>query len=148
MSQYRDFKGSKYDANLDVAEIAKRIRADIKAAIASKHLPTGAYSVKIRRFAGGCAIDVRIADVPFVVLNRERVVADATKPHEFNGLPIHTEAASEILARTKAIVQAYNHDRSDVQTDYFDVKFYGDVSFAWEFEKAQREAMLAQVAAA
>lgn len=51
--------GDKYDGNLDVAEIAKLIRADIKEARKAGDLPDDwKYGVRIARFSGGCSIDV------------------------------------------------------------------------------------------
>jgi hypothetical protein len=44
--------------------------------------------------------------------------------------------------------RAYNFDNSDPMVDYFHVRYYGDASFAWKLEKADREAVKARVVAA
>ena len=38
--------GAKYDRNLDVKEIAKRIRADLKAAVKDGKLPAAKFGVR------------------------------------------------------------------------------------------------------
>jgi len=49
--------GPKYKRDLDVKDIAKLVRQDIKDAIKGGELPKGKYGVRISRFAGGCSLD-------------------------------------------------------------------------------------------
>lgn len=140
--------GPKWQSGHDVATTAKMIRADIKAAIASHHLPAGTYSVRISRFSGGQSLDVRISGLPFVVLSRERIARGVLEPHAYPSGPLWSDVGAEVLRRVERIVGAYNRDQSDTQTDYFDVDFYGHVSFDGSWERAQRDAMAAQIRAA
>ena len=44
-----------------------------------------------------------------------------------------TEEADAAEMTLERIHQAYNHDNSDIMTDYFDVRYYGQVSFKGGF---------------
>lgn len=144
--------GAKYDKALDVAEIAKRVRADLKALVASGELPAAKYAVTISRYAGGRSLRVRIEGLPFAVANEERVKADVLQASA-NGwtdqaapLLLHTEAARAVRAKVEAVVEAYNFDGSHSQSDHFHVNFYGDVDFGeqegreWKALRAKYEA--------
>ena len=132
--------GPKYDRDLDVREIAKLVRADMKAASGPipHRLPGGFKAgVRISRYSMGRSIDVTIKTVPGVtVRNPARVEFEASGGSTYTrDMPaearfIHTAEARAILAQVKAIVDAYNFDGSDVQSDYFHVNFYSDVRFA------------------
>lgn len=50
--------GSKYDGNLDITDIARLVRADIKAAVKKGELPTVTYSVRVSRFSMGQALTI------------------------------------------------------------------------------------------
>lgn len=116
--------GSKYLAtqNLDVSEIAKLLRTEIKDGVKAGELPTAKYSVRIERFAGGQSIDISVKDIPF------RIRATAAEKAAEQGAPRWaTPAARELEDKLEGMLQAYNRDDSDSQTDYFNVKFYGHV---------------------
>lgn len=138
------FRGEKYDDALSITQCAARIRADIKEAVRTGALPTGTYSVTRSR---GRAINVRISHIPFMIPNRQRVCFEVHHPNlHVNGgvIPLQSEVATAVLGKVNAIMSAYNRDNSDMQSDYFDVNFYKDTSFDWEWVKGQREAMEAQ----
>lgn len=100
--------GSKYAEveNLDITEIAKLIRKDIK-----NELPAIKASVKIERYSMGQSIDVVAwTDVPIYVVGRDL---------NSNG--------QRLYDKLKEIVDAYNFNDSDSMTDYFHVNFYGGV---------------------
>lgn len=137
---YERTYGHQYDRELSTTEIAKRIRADIKTAIAEGLLPGAPvrYSVQSRYFSGGSSIDVTV-----------KGWADAWTDGTRNGFDAQVlvpdaEAAKMTLDR---ITGAYNHDGSDAMTDYYDVNFYGHVAFesasSAEF-RASEKARLAQ----
>ncbi|HKY40650.1 MAG TPA: hypothetical protein VJN18_32165 [Polyangiaceae bacterium] len=137
-------EGSKYTEtkNLRSAEIAKLIRADIKAAIALGELPAGIKcSVTTDTFSGGSSIDIRVKACPVQIWTEAFLTAD---PKVFFEGERVTEEAKAILKTLKAIHRQYNFDHSDIQTDYFHVRYYGDASFWWELEKADREATIAR----
>lgn len=111
--------GSKYEEtkDLDIKDIAKLVRGDIKAAV-----KTGAlsdllrYGVRIERFSGGQSIDVRIA---------------WKQPPEDAERRLHEHARANCWLETlKGIVDAYNFDGSDMQSDYFRVRFYSHIGLA------------------
>ncbi len=135
--------------NLDVADVAKLLRADFKAAVAAGRLPRAKYSVRIERYAGGQSIHVEIKDAPVVIVNRARIEAEMGRraAHDDEAGAWITEAAHQLKTKVEEMVAAYNYDRSDPQTDYFDCRFYGSVRFCGEQERRQREAIRAQVAA-
>jgi hypothetical protein len=145
--QYGYFAGSKYDPKLDIAEIAKRVRAEIKDACKAGTLPQGAYRVTISRFSGGRSLTVRVAPhAAFPLLNPERARLEATQPGAFFPdchYPRYTPEARAMLDQLRAIVGAYQYDRSDAQSDYFDVNFYEHVNVDGDAEAASRAAILA-----
>lgn len=148
---YERSYGYRYDEvrDLTTTEIARRIRTDIKTAVAEGLLPHHwTYSV---RSPHGTSIDVEVRDC-----------ADAWKPcdgscHDVwckaKRLPEYAHAATEhemLSDDAKAakmtlerIHGAYNYDGSEIQTDYFDVRYYGHV----EFEDAHSAAFRAKEAA-
>lgn len=174
---YQYEKGGK----LDTAAIAKLIRQDIKTAIGEGLLPDRwAYSVQTERFSGGSSIDVRVKNCAdawmpcpgYKVGTRHDLdnggwVAtgcgnawckaggehkDSPHASEHDVLTEEALAAKMTLER---IHNAYNHDGSDVMTDYFDVNYYGTVGFQdlrsaqWEAdEKASKAAKRAALDAA
>jgi hypothetical protein len=139
--------GSKYESGLDVAEIAKRIRSEIKAGVKAGELPNAKYSVTISRYSGGQSLNVSIDNVPFAIANEARVRRDVLEPYAYHSenLPLHSDEAAALLKRVEVIVGAYNFDGSDSQSDYFHVNFYGDVKFAWSGqEKRETDALRAK----
>jgi hypothetical protein len=126
---YERHYGSKYDGSLDVKEIAKLVRADIKQAVKDGTLPGAPvkYSVRIERFSMGQAINIRIKNWPGPTTLPQDFTHD--KYGAFQGLTPEANAAKATL---QAILDAYNHDGSDVQSDYFDVNFYGGAEFDWQ----------------
>jgi len=145
-------RGAKYDAtkSLDVAEIAKRMRAEIKAL----NLRAGfKISVTIQRFSGGRSIDIRVREVPADF----RYWSDAAASYEkqfgagcggglwrFPGGPKDQHSAEyiDVESKLEAIHGAYNRDNSDSMSDYFDVRYYGSVGFdgAWQALKDEAAA--------
>ncbi len=123
-------------------EIAKLVRADIKAGIADGSLPRAKYSVRIDRFAGGRSLDVTIDDVPFAIRNAARVRADVfgENPHDHpETVCFNSPEAGALEAQIEELVAAYNFDGSDSQSDYFHVNFYGHVSFGKQEHREYEE---------
>jgi len=140
------FYGDKYDATLDIKDIAKLIRKDIAEAKKDGTLPPSLRcSVTIERFAGGQSIDIRVKAVDLPVLNRTRVAMDVANPNEYRTVPLRTPEAEVLLAQLEGMLQAYNHDGSDTMTDYWDVNFYGHATFDYTLEREDRERALAEL---
>lgn len=140
--------GTKYAATKDlrVVEIAKLVRADIKAAVAAGELPKAKYSVT----SDHNSIDVRVSHVEkdgFVLANAERVIWDHEQPHAgLYNCPsevrwLYSAEAREVLSKIDLLTGAYNYDGSDSQSDYFNVRFYGHAQYAhaWADERTEGE---------
>lgn len=131
--------GAKYDSRLTTAQIAALVRAQIKLARklakqsagedGSVKLPDPIgdapveikFSVRSERFAGGSAISIEIMNEPHewaweMREDRYGIVMEMATP-----------AMRALVDALADLMRAYNFDGSDVQTDYFDVNFYGSV---------------------
>lgn len=139
--------GSNYDSKLSTKEIAALIRAEIKRRVKANELPEWKYSVRYRSFAGGTAIDV-VATSPhptmlcqpgyyFASKDADR---DVELPIDGQWRPCRIRAGESwhvarkdvehttvtfVRQQLQALMDSYNHDGSDIMTDYFDVNFYG-----------------------
>lgn len=127
--------GAKYgDTWLSAAEIAKGVRADIKAEVAKGNLPGKdagfKYSVRSQHFAGGQSVGINVIgpedDSPWG--NREqwafRPITDSqedAKAASYGMSKVFTEEALRIGRLLKDIGNAYTHRDVDSQIDYFDV---------------------------
>lgn len=152
-----EFRGSKYDATRDLplTEVCKRIRQDIKDAIAGGRLPGLKVSVRQRESR---AVTLTIKDVPasFRLYTPDYLAWAQANPMDDrhgNG-PYFSYYAScrhrrmtpeydNVLQVLSEIVQAYNRDNSDTMTDYFDVRFYKTVEFCWELERRRKDEEMA-----
>jgi hypothetical protein len=131
--------GSKYDHDkwLSLTEVAALIRADIKLArkIGKRAAEPGAlktvdpigdapaelrFSVRKEQYTVSGRIDITIRNIPaqwgFTKQERYGEIYDAPTP-----------ALQALANALKEILDAYNYDGSDLDTDYFDVRFYGHV---------------------
>lgn len=132
--------GPRYQSGLSKVEIAKLVRLDIKQAVKERTLPKGTYSVRTHSFAGGCSITITVTAITIQVINPQRVFAEVLgdgHSHE----PRFTPEARQVLDTLEGLLEAYNYDGSDLQTDYFHVNFYSTVKFAWELEEAQEKGL-------
>lgn len=141
----REFRGGKYLSGRSVKECAACIRTDLKEAVKTGKLPQGKYSVVMRHHH---AITVTLSDLQFVTLNRARVALQSAFPNLYppndSRLCVYSAMGKALMERVESMVNAYQRDDSDVQSDYFDVNFYEDVKYDWEWEKGQRSAIEAQ----
>lgn len=134
--------GSRYDRDLDVKEIAKRVRAEIKLAKKAGALPVGKVSVRIERFSMGQAIRCEVRSLAPACGSLYFAPAKAEELRE-NHLPvarkdIWTPVRHRIEDTLTAIVNAYNYDNSDSMTDYFDVNYYTTIEISDEILDAER----------
>lgn len=108
--------GSKYETtkDLDITEVAKLIRKDIKATQSTGDLPADAkFSVRIERYNLGQSIDVK------ATLPDRPALTEAY---------IYTPEAKAIVATVHSIVDAYGYDNSDTLSDYHCVRFFSNVT--------------------
>jgi hypothetical protein len=124
------FVGSKYNetSDLNKTELAKVIRAELKA-----KYPKIKFSVT----KDSNSIDVKIVDVDFNPFSNEynAFLKSNEKLREWNknsfskwdATPTYNEKFETLRKEVKSIMDQYNFDDSDTMTDYFHVRFYGDV---------------------
>lgn len=117
------WQGEQYQATKDLPlkEIAKRIKNEISL----KHSDI-TVSVSTDFFSNGCAVNIRIAKVPFLIY---RKVSD---PVTHYPMLQYTESAKKLMDDVQRIADQYRRDNSDGQVDYYDTNFYCTPSFNWE----------------
>lgn len=152
--------GAKHDENLtDVADIARYIRATIKAATKTGMLPADwKYKVTIERYAGGQAINVKgLAPRPTRVIDGDKLHRiqngyDAPMNHPETGQAITgygdilTVEARKVAAFLNAEVVAYDRvNTNDQPDDYYHPLYFGHatVTTAAGVPEVQTEAVAA-----
>ena len=144
---YERSYGPKYEAGMDIKDIAKLVRKEIKAAI-----PGFKFSVSIKRFSGGRSLDAYLVDVPDGFSFWEANPDYFPGGFGWNASKIrYSEALREINEKVKEIIAAYNYDGSEIMVDYFDVNFYSSVGVKFEspayYKMNLQEAALVEAAA-
>lgn len=135
--------GAKYDHSytLRTTDIAKLIREEIKLARKLAKDTGGStpavidpigdapasikFSVRSQYFSGGSAIDIRLSGVP------QSWGWEKRKDEWGRERWMYTPAMKALMDELKKVMAAYNHDGSDIMTDYSDVRFYGSVETTW-----------------
>jgi hypothetical protein len=120
--------GSKFDKSLDVKEIAKLLRKDLKAYVNANDLSGLKVSTKIDRFSGGQSIDMLIVALPDGI---ELVNPDWNQNYRISKW---SEKVTQILEDIKEMHKSYNYDGSNSMFDYFSVNYYGQVGIDWKLE--------------
>lgn len=122
---YEKSIGSKYESGRDVADVARLVRADLKAeGIKAK--------VRISRYSMGCDLTVEITDAPINVINLARALDhDTTEPR-------FSEEGLSLLRRAEGIVEAYQRKVTEHNTDYYESNFHSTVRFAYTLEDAHK----------
>ncbi len=117
--------GQAYERDLDVVEIAKRVRSQLKTQAASKHSPLAGskISVRISRYSMGQSIDVKVGIHGPTGVDTEEDETDNRR--EGKPYPWLTDSARAATSTAQQILDAYNFDGSDSMTDYFHVNYYG-----------------------
>lgn len=128
-------EGSVYreQGHLNITEIAKRMRVNLRNAQSVGMLPEGAkFSVTTDRFSGGQSIDVEVRGMPdsWTYTTRESIYGGEER--------IYSDAAQATVKAIEQMLAEYNRDRSDIQSDYFDVWFYSHVKIESESHAAWR----------
>jgi len=120
--------GAQYAAtkDLSIVEIAKLVRADIKAAVKSGELPVAKYSVTISKYSMGQSLRIRVSGVEGVrVYNPDRLRFERENPHAYCSLNRYSDEIQSVVQKLNEIQGAYNFDGSDRMTDYSHVRFHG-----------------------
>lgn len=132
------------------AELAKLMRADIKAAIKAGLLPGGArnYTVKVDNYAGGRSINIRAIDLDGMWTTcKDQGCNHWDCDRGDRRADILTPAGEKVQRVLKDIHSSYNYDASESQFDYFDVNFYGQAQVETPWEQRSRLAEKARKAA-
>lgn len=120
--------GANYDRDRSVKDDAAKIRRTIKDMVKGGHLPADwKYSVRYRTASMMQAIDVHCTS-PRPTLSVDPYSLNPDTGREIGFANAETSEARTVRESLTELVASFNHDGSDLQTDYFDVKFYGDVS--------------------
>lgn len=134
-ARYEETKGER------TAQIAARIREDVKAL----GLPRG-FKVSVRTDSSRTSnsIYVRVTRVPegFRITSSRWIRWTRENPNAFPpppGIGRATLDAAALLAKLEEICAQYGYDKSDIRTDYFNVRYYGDADFDWDLRKADEE---------
>jgi hypothetical protein len=123
--RYHDLKALTGKDYPSAADIAKLIRADLKAGVASGDLPSTfagydvTYSVTVENYSGGRSIGIEVRGVP------EAARTELRTDHFGYEVNANTDDANALLAKLKTYHWAYNYDGSDSQTDYYHVNYGG-----------------------
>lgn len=131
------WKGGRYDETkgMPTSEIAALMRQDIKGAIKNGELPPMDVSVAMdnSRTSSSINITVRRLKHGIPLATREYVELlgeDGQEKIVGRNVEVRTPEAREILRRLQAIHDRYNFDNSDPQSDYFNVRYYGEARFS------------------
>lgn len=125
--------------HMNIKDISKQVKAQLK-----KEFPNCKFSVTIERFSMGQSMCVALTAAPFAVFNgavdangytQEKDYAQLnhfqlrSEPRDYicNGYYLTPEAWAT-LKRADEIGNGQNWDKSDIQTDYFDVNYYFDIA--------------------
>lgn len=162
---YERSYGEKYNHGgwESAADIAKKMRVDIKAAIASGELPGKAsnYSVRSRSYSGGQAIDVEARDLDGMWQVCQGIIpgsedgygarccgdvwcknggrySDSEHAREHDTLTVEGRRIEKVLQK---IHNDYNHDGSEIMVDYFDRRYWGhaEIESKWAYESRQEQ---------
>lgn len=130
-ARYHETQGSGY---MNTADIAKLMRADLKAA---GELPADLkVSVTVENYSMGRSINIRAEYRPEFWAKCEgtfeRLRDDGATDHVVCQRAWHQDAHEVLTVEGQRVQRvldsihgAYNYDGSDVMTDYFDVNYYG-----------------------
>lgn len=140
---YRHEYGEKYEATkgLRTVELAKLIRADIAQLITVGQLPNGLRVSLRTRTRGTLAIDAVITAAPFPILSPAYYLAFEVLPHFPRRISRFSPLAIIVVDRIKQALDAYNYDRSEPETDYYNVRFWSGVDIGSQLERAHAEAL-------
>lgn len=108
-----------------LTQITKEIRAQLK-----KEFPKCKFSVTTQH---GLEINIALMNAPesplangitYAQLNHYYIDFDERRGHWMSNGEALTEAGAKMLKRVVEIGQAENWDKSDIQSDYFNVNYY------------------------
>ena len=144
------YVGHQYDADRETKDTAALIRAELKAAAKAPGLLQGC-KFKVRSGGSSMHSSISVVATPpagFIVYSTKRIRADLFRPNTSHEFMWMSKAGCTMLGAVKAIVCAYNYDKSDTAVDYFNVGFYEDVRFDHDYTSAQYDELVSLIKAA
>jgi hypothetical protein len=129
-------RGAKVDEIRDIKDVAKAVREYVK-----KKYPNCKFSVTIERFAGGQSMTVSLQEADFNPLTNDAFWdkgSDVNKyfsvnKYQFEKSDKLTDEAIAVLKDVRDFYMQYNYDYSEPQSDYFNVRFYEDITIGkWD----------------
>lgn len=119
--QYRTVTGAKFDDQWhSAADVARNVRADLKAAVAAGEFPPGVtFSVRSESYAGGQSVRAEIRGLT------NAQIFDPELDDDRHGSARYSAETREMLAKLESYVDAYNKTTSDPYTDYHDNRYFG-----------------------
>lgn len=121
--------GIKHESRRDITDVAKLVRQDLKATFGK----AWKFSVKISRFSMGQSLDVEIKAAPCCLYRRGAGPMGQT----YN----MTKACELAIETIDGILDSYNRQDIDLQTDYFNVDFYGNAQVNYKLRQRQLAAL-------
>ena len=109
----------------NIKDIAKDVRGALK-----KEFPAYKFSVKIERYSMGQSLNVDIMESPIELLTEKGHGFSSSEnylqvnQYHIDNSEMITEEAKAVIKRICEISNKENWDKSDIQTDYFDVNYY------------------------
>lgn len=125
---YGYFVGAKYEKDRSMKEIARLVKIDIAEQVKAENLPKAKYTVRYSS-AHGQSLKIRVSELPagFDLLNPKRVASERSDAHGWYGqYPRFSENGRAFRDALNEIGRAYQFDRSDSASDFYNVNFYLD----------------------
>lgn len=117
-AEYVTTTGSKYDEHMDLGDVAKAVRADLKLAVAAGAIPSNVkVSVTQEKYSMGQSLNVRVSGFHRTELFTCDESGDETR----------TADQQRMTDQLEQIVDAYRKTTTDRHTDYWNASFDRDV---------------------
>lgn len=137
-----EVRGVKFDGSLSAAEVARRVRQEVRDALKQGALPSGlVVSVRSSTYSMGQSVSVTVRAFSGPALNPARVFADELRCHEYRARGLYSAELNAVTDTLEGMLAAYNRDASDSLSDHWDVHFYGSVDVRVD-TTAERTALL------
>lgn len=128
---YERAYGDRYQNVTDNKQLSKTIKTDLRQAQQAHYLPDGVdFSVRRNTFAGGQSIDITVTGP-----SRDWQTAPHDPGEDGAFGRTRSDQSVELRRRVQTIADRFNHNGSDIQTDYFDVRYYTDVAITPAYEQ-------------
>lgn len=139
----KGYSGNKWEGkhyknteDLSTAEISKLIKKELEIEFED----VAKFSVISDVFSGGSSINVSITDLSFIPYNQNFLqhleagksiheYDEAHKNHYNEYTSRFNDEFNKLVKKVESITNQYNFDDSDIQTDYFHVRYYKHVKF-------------------